>query len=166
MKSIRRTRPPPRPAGFDRVDHDAHLRWQADEFRFPPYQYDSRFVVWVGSKWRLINASERELLHGLGYEHTVLAWNANQIKNSPRDFEDIRKSLVGDSFNCFSFVYFAAMACFRWLPPFTYHDLVMRMGLAPGYTCPLHWFAPLSRRLRYGRSPGSHGIPQLHAALL
>lgn len=166
MKAIRRARPPPKPAGYHRVDHDAHLRWEADEFRFPPYQYDGKFIVWVQSNWRLIDASERELLHGLGYGHTKLAWNANQIKDNWQGFEDARKTLIGDSFNCFSFVYFAAMACYQWLPPFTYHDLVMRMGLAPGYCCPLSWQAPLRRQLQYGQPPGNHSIPQMHAALL
>eukprot|EP00438_Fugacium_kawagutii_P007786 Skav218545 [mRNA] locus=scaffold3191:195997:201855:+ [translate_table: standard] len=147
MKAIKRLRPPPRPAGYDRVDHDSHLRWEADEFRFPPYQYDWRFIVWTQNRWRLVDASERELLHGLGYEHTALCWPAGRIKDDPQGFEDARKSLVGDSFNYHSFVYFAAMACYRWMPPFTYASLVERMGLAPGFTCPLHWKAPMGRQL-------------------
>ena len=67
MKAIKRQRPPPRPAGYDRVSAEGRLRWEADSFRFPPYQYGEKFLIWVGSKWRLINASERELLHGLGF---------------------------------------------------------------------------------------------------
>ena len=87
MKAIRRSRPPVRPAGLDRVDISGRLRWEADEFRFPPYQYDSRFIIWVGNKWRLISASERELLHGLGFDHTSLCWglmNSNKILNGTK----------------------------------------------------------------------------------
>ena len=51
MKSIRRIRPPPKPAGLNRVSREGKLRWEADEFRFPPYQYDERFLIWVGEKW-------------------------------------------------------------------------------------------------------------------
>lgn len=51
MKSIRRASPPLKPAGLDRVDNDTRLRWIADEYRFLPYQYAERFLVWVGNKW-------------------------------------------------------------------------------------------------------------------
>eukprot|EP00435_Cladocopium_sp_Y103_P037912 s2720_g10.t1 len=94
MKSIRRAKPPLSPAGLDRVDYNAQLRWIADEHRFPPYQYHEDFLIWVGSRWRLINAQERELLHGLGYDHTALAWSAGDIKRDPQGFEDVRKSLA------------------------------------------------------------------------
>eukprot|EP00438_Fugacium_kawagutii_P000234 Skav212279 [mRNA] locus=scaffold732:326080:334230:- [translate_table: standard] len=166
MKSIRRVRPPPRPAGLHRVDMDSRLRWEADEFRFPPYQYDERFIIWQDNKWRLTSAAEREVLHGLGEGHTEVCWNAGSIKDNPIGYEDTRKSLVGDSFNCFSFVYFAAMACYRWMPYFTYGDLVQRMGLAPGFCCPLSWRAPLARALQYGQPPNDHTVRQLNAALL
>ena len=36
MKCIKRVRPPPKPAGLDRVSNDGRLRWIADDFRFPP----------------------------------------------------------------------------------------------------------------------------------
>eukprot|EP00438_Fugacium_kawagutii_P027135 Skav225198 [mRNA] locus=scaffold3065:268759:273280:+ [translate_table: standard] len=91
MKAIPRARPPPRPAGLHRVDEDTRLRWVADDHRFPPYQYDWRFIVWVGQRWRLITADEREILHGLGAGHTLLGWNANKIKANPKGFEDMRK---------------------------------------------------------------------------
>eukprot|EP00438_Fugacium_kawagutii_P003316 Skav229330 [mRNA] locus=scaffold2917:69352:73753:- [translate_table: standard] len=166
MKAIPRVRPPPRPAGLNRVGQDAILRWQADDFRFPPYQYDDRFVIWVNNKWRLLSSSEREVLHGLGIDHTSLCWNAGRIKDDPVGYEDVRRSLVGDSFNCFSFVYFAAMASYKWLPPFTYAKLVSRMGLAPGFNCPLSWSAPLTRKLTYGLPAGDYGVQHLHQALL
>ena len=45
MKSIRRQRPPPAPAGFHRAAPETLRRWREDEFRFPPYQYASQFMV-------------------------------------------------------------------------------------------------------------------------
>lgn len=166
MKCIKRVRPPPKPAGLDRISNDGRLRWIADDFRFPPYQYDDRFVFWVNGRWRLASASERELLHGLGYEHTALAWNAGAIKQDPQGFEDIRKTLVGDSFSCFSFVYVAAQLCNAWIDMPPYIQLVNRMGLAPGFCCPINRLAPLERRLVYGSCEQTSSVAMLHSALL
>ena len=150
MKSIKRERPPPKPAGLDKADPDTVLRWKADSMRFPPYQYSDRFIIWVNNRWRLINATERELLHGMGFEHTLPCWNANQVKADPEGFEDARKSLVGDSFNCHSFCVLAAMLVAKWKKVSSYHELVNRMGMAPGFVAPLETAIPLARRLAYG----------------
>ena len=166
MKSIKRRSPPLKPAGLDRASEDTILRWQADQFRFPPYQYGDRFVFWKGNKWRLCCASERELLHGLGFGHTTLCWNAGDIKNNWQGYEDTRKSLIGDSFNCFSFVYVAAMLCASWVSVPPYHQLWMRMGLAPGFNCPIAVVAPLERRLVYGSPTVDVDITSLHSCLL
>ena len=166
MKSIRRVRPPPRPAGLDRVSYEGQLRWAADEFRFPPYHYAERFLIWVGQRWRLISSSERELLHGLGYNHTELCWNANQIKQNPKGYEDARKSLVGDSFSCFSFAYVCAMMCAKWINIPSYEMLWNRMGLSPGFCPPLHVQAPLQRCLCYGHTDKTLDVAALHSALL
>ena len=168
MKSIPRKVPPPRPAGITRTDLDTRQRWQADAFRFPPYQYSDRFVVWVEDRWRLVNASERELLHGLGFEHTKPCWNANAIKSSPVGYEDCRKSLVGDSFNCFSFAWVAAMLVHRWVNIPSYRMLWRRLGMAPGFCAPLHVSVPLCRSLSYGMVPHLDvvGVEDLHRALM
>ena len=126
MKSIERSRPPPAPAGYSRCSWDTLGRWEADSYRFPPYQYGDRFIIWKAGRWRLLSSSERELLHGLGWGHTELCWNAGDIKASPQKYEDVRKTLIGDSFNCFSFAYFAAMACQRWIPGINFHMIWSR----------------------------------------
>ena len=166
MKSIKRKVPPPRPAGIDRVGIDARQRWEADDFRYPPYQYDDRFVIWVENRWRLLSIEERELLHGLGYGHTKLCWNAGDIKQDPIGYDDARKSLVGDGFNCFSFCYFAALAVKKWQPNITFGQLWNRMGLAPGFLCGLDIKAPMTRRLSYGSTGEKGSIRDLHLALL
>ena len=168
MKAIRRRQPPPMPAGINRCNSDDLKRWQADDFRFPPYQYQSRFLVWKQQKWRLLDADERELLSGFGWGHTKLCMPASEIKKDPQAYEDERKSLIGDSFNMISFVYFAAQACRKFLPAeLTYHMLWSRMGLAPGYCAPLFLEAPIQRRLFYGAYPnGSETAEALHRGLL
>ena len=166
MKAIKRKAPPLQPAGLNRVGADAVLRWRADDFRYPPYQYDDRFLFWKANKWRLASASERELLHGLGFDHTAVCWNAGDIKRDPEGYEDARKSLVGDSFNCFSFAYVAALACKKWVPTITYDQLWNRMGMAPGWSVPLHVAVPMERRLCYGSSEGTETVEMLHRCLL
>ena len=80
LKSIPRSRPPPAPAGISKCDSDTLLRWQADSYRYPPYQYQLKYIIWRGDKWRVLSASERELLHGMGFDHTTLCWSAGEIK--------------------------------------------------------------------------------------
>ena len=77
-------------------------RWTSDDFRFPPYHYQQRFIFWRGNNWRLCNASEKDLLLGYGWEHTKLCYNASTIKGNPQQHEDERLSLLGE-FQCFLF---------------------------------------------------------------
>ena len=102
----------------------------------------------------------------MGYEHTILAWNANSIKQDPQGFEDIRKTLVGDSFNCYSFVFVAAQLCNQRMTMPSYHQLVEPMGIAPGFTCPIDRSIPLQRRLGFGPCEGDGTISMLHSAVL
>ena len=166
LKSIVRARPPPSPAGILKCDQDTLWRWEADSYRFPPYQYHEKFLIWRQNNWRLLSASEREMLHGLGFEHTALCWSASEIKQKPGVYEDTRKSLVGDGFNCFTFVYFAALACMKWIPGVTYEMLWDRMGLAPGMCTPLFMKAPLKRELVYGEKWEHACVQDLRKALL
>ena len=169
MKSIPRKQPPPKPAGLDRTNFDTRQRWEADSFRYPPYQYHEKFLIWINNKWRLLSAEERELLHGLGFEHTKPCWNANAIKQNPVGYEDCRKSLVGDSFNCFSFAFVAAMLVKPWVTIDNYDTLWGRLGMAPGFCAPLGENLPMERSLRYGNllaEQGSVDVVQLHRALL
>ena len=163
MKAIRRDRPPPAPAGIARTPEDARERWRADEFRYPPYQYKTPYVIWSDRGWRLLESSERDLLHGYGYEHTSVCWSASEIKRNLVGYEDQRCSLVGDSFNLYSFVLFAWSSCFAWLPSLTYSHLSQRMGMAPGFCAAPDQICPLRRDLGYGKGNGN---PQLVSDLI
>ena len=150
MKAIPRTCPPPRPAGLLKCDRDCILRWEADDFRFPPYQYDWKYLVMTEDSWRLINADERELLLGYGRHHTRRAMSASEVKSSATAFEDKRLSMLGDSFSIYSFVLFAVACSRNFLPVMSYKHLAQRMGLAPGFRGQLRLQAPLCKSLRYG----------------
>eukprot|EP00438_Fugacium_kawagutii_P023130 Skav208787 [mRNA] locus=scaffold931:260209:264566:- [translate_table: standard] len=150
MKSIARSAPPPEPAGLRRASSDAVARWRADSFRYPPYQYKSEYVLWSEAGWRLLNSSERELLHGLGWQHTSLCWSASDIKKDEVGYEDQRCSLVGDGFSMYSFVLVTWALCYRTMAPTSYLHLCNRMGMAPGYCAPLDRECHLARKLVYG----------------
>ena len=73
MKAIRRSKPPPKPAGLERCDSGNRWRWVQDEYRFPPYQYKLQFLLQsAGRPDRLPDASEpptyRELHVCVRYE--------------------------------------------------------------------------------------------------
>ena len=155
LKSIKRRRPPPSPAGIHRCGGEALARWESDDYRFPPYHYLERFLFWKNDKWRLANSSEKEILLGYGAGHTELCYSASKIKQSKVAFEDERLSLLGDSFSVFSFVIVAAALCRRFLGPLSYKHLALRMGTAPGMVLPLSRTAPLSRVVSYGNTKPS-----------
>ena len=159
MKAIPRRAPPPVPVGLARCDDSTIGRWTADEFRFPPYQYRSQFVLWRDERWRLLDSSERELLMGFGWGHTEVCWGANAVKTDNRGFEDTRLSLLGDSFAMLSFG--VVLACgFEWQPGvFSVSQLVARLGLAPGFGLAWGVTSPIRRALMYGDfgSSSSHG---------
>ena len=161
MKNIKRSRPPPAPAGLDRADYDTRCRWTSDDFRYPPYQYKAEYVIYTkNGSWRLLEASERELLHGYGWEHTSVCWSASKIKQDKAGYESCRCSQIGDSFSIYSFVIFPWMALRKMLPQFDYSHLTERMGLSPGYTNNVLLKCPLRRKLRYGGNSNLDFNPQ------
>lgn len=109
MKSIRRQRPPPCPAGLAKCSPATVAMWESHEYRFPPYQYGPQYLLTSsGQKPRVLDSSEREILLGYGPGHTKSCMSASQAKQSLTAYEDARCSLCGDSFAVFSF---AIMGC-------------------------------------------------------
>lgn len=152
MRSIPRQAPPPKPAGLEKCSETTVQRWREDSFRYPPYQYQSQYLLCSDASWRLLNANEKELLLGYGWQHTKTAWSASRIKQNKVGYSDVRNSLLGDSFSIFSFVILAVVCSKRFLPTIPYVVLAGRMGLAPGFRAALRCSAPLARRLQYGFS--------------
>ena len=169
MKAIPRSRPPVGPAGIERCDWETLQRYEADEFRFPPYQYKQKFIFYSPSgKWRLITSDEKELLLGYGWQHTSMCFSASHIKQSKQKYVDERHSLLGDSFSIFSFIIPAVALCRQFMGRVRYSHLVQRMGMAPGFRSPIRTVAPLARCLQYGfESVGiSQTVQQLNRFLL
>ena len=166
LKSIPRDRPPPRPAGLEKADEGTRQRWRSDSFRYPPYQYDEKFLITSEHTWRLLNATEKELLLGYGYNHTAVAWSAGKAKQNPVGFSDCRHKLLGDCFSCFSFVVLAVACCRRFLPQLTYQHLSNRMGMAPGFCSHLRSIAPLQQKLCYGSLSGDGNVLDSGMALM
>lgn len=151
MKSIRRYRPPPAPAGLSRCDEGTISRWRSDEFRFPPYQYSLKYLLRnKEGLLRYLDAQERELLLGLGLDATKFCASASTSKSHPVDFWDKRLSLLGDTFAMLSFGWLAGQLVDKWTPPCSPQQLINRFGLAPGASLHPQFEAPLNRELRYG----------------
>eukprot|EP00438_Fugacium_kawagutii_P009954 Skav231148 [mRNA] locus=scaffold4611:65775:69738:+ [translate_table: standard] len=155
MKAIRRSQPPPRPAGLERCCPDTVRRWESDEFKFPPYQYKPQYLIWCHKKeqYRLLSVQERELLMGLGLDHTSPAFSASRVKQSKLKYEDERLSLIGDSFSVWSFSIFAAASVEPWLGSVHVDKLHARMGLPPGICSQVDHKCPLSREKIYVDAP-------------
>ena len=169
MKAIVRQRPPFQPAGIEKCDQDTLGRYEADSFRYPPYQYAEKYLFWTErGTWRLINAEEKELLMGYGWKHTSLCYSASKIKSSFQKYDDERHSLLGDSFNIFSFIIPAYCLCKNFLPRMKYQHLALRMGLAPGFRNNIRLLVPICRGLAYGHAsnPETKSVNDLNRYLL
>ena len=90
------------PAGIASTPSDARRRWKAHDWRYPPYQYKTAFCFRHKQKKRLVrvaSANEREVLMFLGAGLTKYAVNPTKVKGAPQELEDIRCSLIGNSFH-------------------------------------------------------------------
>ena len=151
MKSIVRQKPPPFPAGLNKAGPAAIQRWQDSSYRFPPYQYQDQYLVTHPDHGhRLVDASERELLLGLGAGHTATCRSASEAKSNWAAYEDSRLSLCGDSFAISSFAIVGAAMCAAFVPRMKPSDIIGRMGLAPGASAHPSISVPLTRWLAYG----------------
>lgn len=151
MKSIKRVEPPPFPAGIQKTSVETREFWARDSYRFPPYQYAPQYRFHAGSSPpRLADASEREILLGFGAGHTATCMTASDMKKSFENYEDLRKSLCGDSFCILSFSIMAAAMCATMHPRMTPQQIINRLGLAPGASASPDQVVPMSRWLAYG----------------
>ena len=151
MKSIKRSRPPPAPAGLERTSQQTQERWRLDQFRYPPYQYKEQFLLHqAGKEPRLLDSSEREILLGFGAGHTSTCMSASEAKKNWRDYEDARCSLCGDSFSIPSFAVMASQMACELAPRMPPAKIIARLGLAPGCSAHPSVDVPMSRLLSYG----------------
>ena len=161
MKSIRRTQPPPVPAGIKRTSEATQELWRANAFRFPPYQFSPQYLVSCpGKPDRVLDCTERELLLGFGAGHTATCRSASDIKKSQVSYFDMRDTLCGDSFAIPSFAIMGAAMCADLFPRMSPAKIIARMGLAPGASAHPNVDVPLTRWLAYagdGAPPADQG---------
>ena len=100
VQAIKRKRPPIRPAGLEGCSEAALTRWAADEYRYPPYQYEDRNGVFQNGVWRPLNSRERSVRLGFPWNHCETAVTKSRRHSDPRGTEDICCSLLGNSFSC------------------------------------------------------------------
>ena len=151
MKSIKRWKPPPKPAGIQRCEPSALDRWSSDEFRFPPYQYRRQFLLHNrAGDLRYPSVEERTRLLGFGRNHVAFAWSAGKVKDDPRGFVDKQLCLLGDSFAILSFGWIVSQVCKKWQQPLTPTLVLRRLGLAPGAGLNASFAATIGHHLKYG----------------
>ena len=161
MKSIRRVKPPPVPAGLARTSEATRALWKENNFRYPPYQFAEKFLLSSpGKPSRVLDSSEREVLLGFGPGHTAVCRSASAIKQKKREYHDMRDSLCGDSFAISSFAIMGAAMCSSWAPRMTPGVIVCRLGLAPGASAHPSISVPMTRWLAYGDDQDLTATPE------
>ena len=100
-RSIKRTKPPPSPAGLDTTDGPARERWAEHKFRYPPYTYREEFMIKAeDGLLRPMCAEEREVLMGFGRGYTRgLFRKAPTTPEEEVEQEDARCAALGNSFH-------------------------------------------------------------------
>ena len=138
MRAIPKKKETYLPSGIEGTPADARKRWAEDEWRYPPYQYKREFCIRrtrPPHELRLLSANEREVLMFLGKGATKFAVNPTQVGQDPVSYEDIRCSLIGNSFHAGVFamalsVLFEKKGLLPRKP--TTQEMVSRQGLHPG----------------------------------
>lgn len=94
-RCIRRTRPPPAPAGLWQTSSRARKVWQTSEFAYPPYTFDEKYtVVDTEGVEQAVPAIVREWFVGIPPQHTKLLDGKESA-----DEEADRCSLSGNAFH-------------------------------------------------------------------
>ena len=89
-----------RPAGIESCTARDLEHWEADNFRFSPYQYRYQHgLLHPKHGWRLPNVNEREAMLGFPLGYTFLSWSKADRKRDPTGWNDCRLSLLGNSWS-------------------------------------------------------------------
>ena len=96
----RRQRPPPQPAGLTTSSPEAQYRWEHDEYKCPPYTYESKFLLHdAEDRSYKLPAISREILMEFCRGHT-LRLDRELFKKTPLvTSEDARQAALGNSFH-------------------------------------------------------------------
>ena len=138
MRALPKAKETFKPAGIALTPSDARRRWRADLWRYPPYQYKVQFCFRHKKRSRILRVAssrEREVLMFLGEGMTTYVMNPTHVKSAAQEYEDLRCSLIGNSFHAGVVALLFAPLCvqlglLKQCP--TPQNLVDRMGLRPG----------------------------------
>eukprot|EP00438_Fugacium_kawagutii_P019945 Skav209628 [mRNA] locus=scaffold4224:30594:35975:+ [translate_table: standard] len=99
-RPIIRSRPPIDPAGLKGASQEARLRWAEDRYRYPPYVYESKFLIEspAGTLHKL-PAHSREVLMGYRQGHTARLDRELFEKSTLSVAQDSMQAAVGNSFH-------------------------------------------------------------------
>ena len=115
-----RTSPGRKPAGLGQCTQEDVLRWEQDQYRYPPYQYASRnLLVGRGNSLRLPTIEEKEFMMGFPVGYTINC--VDKARRGTIQHQDVRHSLIGNSWSI------PVIACLLT-------QLFSRLGLCPHYT--------------------------------
>jgi hypothetical protein len=106
VSAVSKQKPGWRPAGLARSSPSMLRRWKQDLYRSTPYLYNTDNGVLQRGRWRPLMAVEREQLMGFRRNHTSSGLHRHELK-SP-EAEDVRRSLIGNSFNVYAIGVFIA----------------------------------------------------------
>ena len=99
VRCVPKKKPPFMPAGIHHCDEDTVNRWQADDYRYPPYQYQPKNMV-KDQQGKLIHLpiTAKELLMGFKRDHTYCCRTAGERRGHKQQWTDTRHALIGNSF--------------------------------------------------------------------
>ena len=119
-----------RPAGLDKLNDEEYQQWEADSYRFPPYQYQRIHQVRKGDESRLLNVEEREVILGFPRQYTQQCMPKS--KQGTTEHTDCRLTLLGNSWNVTVISWLIAQLASRlgMIAPMTAQDCVN--ATAPG----------------------------------
>ena len=101
VRSLPSHKPPWKPRGISRCAPHELSRWRAGHFRYAPYQFkDKNCVLQADGFMRPPTSNEREVLLDFEPRHTITCLPTSARKQRPQELEDLRCSLLGNSFAC------------------------------------------------------------------
>eukprot|EP00438_Fugacium_kawagutii_P027734 Skav224787 [mRNA] locus=scaffold764:4437:22368:+ [translate_table: standard] len=99
-RPIVRQRPPIDPAGLKSSSQEARLRRRDDQFWYPPYTYEEKYLIQSPSGiLQKLPAQSREALMGFRRGHTLKLDREMFEKSTLDDAEDICQAVIGNSFH-------------------------------------------------------------------
>ncbi|CAK0798868.1 unnamed protein product, partial [Prorocentrum cordatum] len=89
------------PAGIGECTAAEIMRWKEAAFAAPPCQFHDKWCIhWPDGRIAPPGAVVREKLMGFAEGHAVLCMTSSEAEAEPVEYEGLRRSLVGNSFQC------------------------------------------------------------------